>query len=805
MSTLLQDLRFAFRTLLRRPGFTAAAVLTLAVGLGANAAIFSVVDGVLLQPLPFPEPERLSFLTRDGDVSILDGVDWRRESRAFESIALFLRGWAFDLSGEGTPERVVGSVVEPEFFEVLRTPPLLGRTLNADDNREGGARVAVVSEGFWKRRLGSDPAVLGRKITLSDYPTEIVGVMPAHLDFLQNDVEVWVPVAVETPWALRQRGTNNFDAIGRLRPGVAFEVARAEMVALTKRLAEAYPETNTNKIVDPLPMLGYITGRVERSLLVLMGAVSLLVVLAGVNLSGLLLARSTARQSEFAVRRALGAGSGRVVRQVLTEGTLLAVLGGGLGVLLAFWSGDLLLLAAPETLPRATNVTVDVRVLGFAFFATLVVGLGMSLVPALHVLRADPATHLGSGGKGVAGTRHRALGLIVTSEVALAFLLLFGSGLLLRTFDRLQRVPLGFDPEHVLLAELILPESRYSERTTQTAAFRAIVDAVSAVPGVETASTVIGSPLQQGGGIGSSIAVFGRPPEPEGKQRGARIRPVHGDYFRAVRLPVLEGRGLTAADDEKAPLVAVVNRRFAREFFPGESALGQRIAFAGWAESGTTPVFMTIVGVASDVKAYRLDEPDSRVVYMPYVQRTTSWQRFGDLVVRAKADPAALASAVREAVLSVDKTLPLAGITTLNARWDEAAAQPRFNALALTAFAAVALFLALQGLFAILAFTVEERRREIGLRMALGATARDVLRLVVGVGLSLTAGGLVVGALLSVALGRFLGGLLYEVRPTEPAILAGAGVAFALTALFACGLPALRAARTDPMQALRED
>jgi putative ABC transport system permease protein len=803
---MLGDLRLAARTLARRPGFTAAAVLTLAVGLGANTALFGVVSGVLLQPLPFPEPERLSFITREGDVSIPDAVDWRRESRSFEAVSLFLRGWAFDLSGDGEPERLRGSVVEPQFFDVLRTPPLLGRVLRDEDNRAGGPRVAVIGEGLWKRRFGGDPGVLGRKVTLSDHPTEIVGVMPHRFDFLDDGVDLWVPVAVETPWAMEERGTNNFDAIGRLRPGVALAAAREEMVAISTRLAELYPKTNAGKIVEPLPLLEFMTGRVARSLWVLLGAVGLLVLLATVNLSSLLLARSTSRQGEFAVRRALGAGQGRVLRQVLAEGLVIAALGGALGVLLALWSKDLLLLVAPVTLPRTENIAIDLPALAFAFLLSLAVGLGMSLLPARSLLREDPAAHLQGAGKGLAGTRHRSLGLLVASEVALAFLLLFGSGLLLRTFDRLLRVPLGFDPDRVLAASLVLPESRYAQKEPQTAAFRAIVEAVSAVPGVETAATVIGSPLQPGTGVGGTVAVLGRPPEPDGQRRGARVRPVQGDYFRALRLPVLEGRSFDARDDESGERVAIVNQRFARDFFPGQNPLGQRIAFPDHGEKpGDPPTWMTIVGVCADVKSYTLEEPDSRTVYLPYAQRTATWQRFGDLVVRAHGDPAALLGAVRQAVRTVDPTLPLAEVTTLEARLSGLAAQPRFNALALASFAALAVYLALQGLFAILSFTVEERRREIGLRMALGASRRDILGLVVGKGLALTTLGLCAGLGLALALGRFLAGLLYEVKSTDPAVLAAAAMGFALVAVLASGLPALRAARTDPMQALRTE
>jgi putative ABC transport system permease protein len=466
-----------------------------------------------------------------------------------------------------------------------------------------------------------------------------------------------------------------------------------------------------------------------------------------------------------------------------------------------------LLLAAPETLPRAENVVVDPLVSLFALALSLLVGLGMSLLPALHVLRTDPAAHLqGGGSKGVAASRHRSLTVLVASEVALAFLLVFASGLLLRTFDRLQRVPLGFDPERVLSASLVLPESRYADQAAMTAVFRRLVESVDALPGVEVAATVIGSPLQPGAGIGGAVAVFGRAPEPEGRRRGARIRPVQGDYFGAVRLPILHGRGLAPSDDERAARVAVVNQTFARDFFPGQSPIGHQIAIPDHvSKPGDPPAWMTIVGICADVKSYRLDEPDSRTVYLPYSQRTAPWYRFGDLVVRTKGDPALLVASIRQAVLAVDKALPLAEVTTLEARYAEAGALPRFNALALGAFAFLAVFLALQGLFALLAFVVEERRREIGLRMALGARARDVQKLVAGMGLSLVLSGLAAGVFMALGLGRMLASILYEVRPSDPGTLLMAALGLLITALLAAGIPAWRASKTDPMRALRSE
>ncbi|MFI5328362.1 MAG: ADOP family duplicated permease, partial [Candidatus Rokuibacteriota bacterium] len=691
MDRLLQDLRLAVRRLGKEPGFAALAVLTLALGIGGSTAVFSVVRGVVLAPLPFENPERLSFLTRDGDVSIPDGVDWRASSPSFEQIALLLRSWAFDLTGDGEPERILGAVVEPEYFEVLHMPPLLGRVLTREDNVVGGAHVAVISEGFWKRRFAGEPGVLGRTITLSDHLVTVVGVMPARFDFLQDGVELWVPVAVETPWAMAERGTNNFDAIGRLRPGASFATARAEMVALTTRLAGEYPKTNAHKIVDPLPMLDFMVGAVRPALLVLLAAVGLVVLIASVNLAGFLLARATSRQPEFALRLAVGAGRSRLLGQMVTEGMTLAALGGIVGLVLAFWGSDALRAVAPDSLPRTASIAVDGPVLAFALLATLLTGLVFSLIPAVQVLRADPAAFLSTSGRGLAGGRgQRALGAVVAAEVALACVLLVGSGLLIRTFLRLQGVPLGFDPQNVLTAELVLPEARYGTREPQTRAFRTMVDAVAEQPGVEAAAYVIGAPLAGArSGIGG-VLLFADREFPVGSQPGARHRPVYGDYFKALRIPIVEGRALTRDDGESAPLVAVVNQSFAREFWPNASALGKRIA---WRDFGPTdgPRWMTIVGVALDVKSRDLVADDTRAVYTPYVQRRVDWQRFGTLVVRSGVLPSALTPSVKKAVWSVDPTLPLERVATLQERRVRSSAQQRFNAIALGLFAGTAL------------------------------------------------------------------------------------------------------------------
>lgn len=803
MDTLLHDLRHVFRLLTKSPGFTAVALLTLALGVGANSAIFSVVDAVVFRALPFPEPERLSFITREGDVSILDGVDWRVQSRSFEEIALFLRGWAFDLTGSGEPERLNGSVVEPEYFRVLEMQPLLGRVLTATDNKAGAPATAVLSEALWRRRFAADPAIVGREITLSDAKTTVVGVMPAGFDFLHDGIDLWTPPASAVPFFLNERGTNNFDAIGRLRAGRTIEGAQSEMLVISRRLEQAYPRTNRGKIVQPLPILDFMVGGVRRSMIVLLGAVALVMLIACVNLASLLLARSAARQDEMAVRLAIGASRGRLLRQWLTEGCVLALLGGGGGVVAAALARDLIVAAAPASLPRVSEANVDLRVLGFGLALSLLTGIAMSLLPALQTLRSDLAIHLKGAGKGTTGGgRQRWLSALVTSEVALAFLLLVGAGLLLKTFARLQSTSLGFEPSRVLLADMVLPESRYGKKEPQNRAFTGIVERLRELPGVETAAYVTTPPLNPRGGLGGRLLIEGRAFE-KNREPGARIRFVHGGYFRTMGLKVIQGRAFEETDREGAQLVAVVNRRMASELFPG-GAVGQRVSFRDWNPNREVR-WMTIVGVAEDIKGTSLRDRDSVTLFAPLEQRPQDWIRWGTLVVRTKADPMTILPEMRKAVASVDPTLPLANVQEARQLVRQASAQERFNAFALSSFSAVALGLALQGLYALLAFMVEQRSREIGVRMALGATAPDLLRLIVGRGLTLVVVGLVIGVVFAIASRRVVEGLLFEVAPSDATTYAVATTALLAAACLACALPALRAARVDPIAVLRAE
>ncbi|MEP6768730.1 MAG: ABC transporter permease [Acidobacteriota bacterium] len=802
MSNVIQDLRYALRFFRKSPGFFLLAVGTLAFGIGANAAIFTIVNGVLLHPLPLPSGERIAFLTRSGDVSIPDGVDWRARSRSFESISLFLRTWAFDWSGSGEPERLMGTVADSQFFRVLGVRPVIGRLLEPRDDQPGADRVIVIANGFWKRAFGADRGVIGKRIRLSDHEATIVGVAPPEADFLHDGVELYVPAAVEVPWALQERGTNNFDAIGRLKPGVSIAAARQEMVAITTDLSRQYPRTNARKIVMPILLLDFLVRSIRPALLVLLAAVGLVLLLACLNLASLLLARASVRQPEIALRVALGASRARILRQLVTEGLLLSSIGGALGVALASLAKDALLSVAPGALPRASEIGLDLPVVGFAVLLALVTGVAFGLAPALSIGRTDPALALAGAGRGGEGGpgRHRTLGFVASAEVALACLLLVGAGLLLGSFRRLAGAPLGFAPSQMLTARIVLPESRYSEKGPQTRAFEGIVDQMRRIPGVVSAAYVIGAPLESGG-IGGSLKIDKRL-EPLPKDRpSARSRPVAGDYFATLRLGVVKGRPLTAADREGTLPVAVVNRQFVRENFPSEDPIGRRILWNGWGAD----IWMTIVGVAEDVKTADIASPDEAAVYTPYSQRPASWQRFGTLVLRTSGNPAAYGRSLRKAVWAVDPTLTLSGVHTMEESKAAALASRRFSSHLLTAFGVAALLLALQGIAGVLSYSVAQRRREFGIRIALGASARDVFGSVLRRALRLTVAGLAVGLLGALALTRLLSGLLYGITASDPGTYAIAALVVVVTALLACAVPARRATRVDPMIAIRAE
>ncbi len=807
MASFLRTLRHAGRRLARAPAFTVLTVLTLALGIGANSAIFSVVNGVVLSALPFPDSERLVFLPRQGDteadVAIPDGRDLRAQTRSFDELALFIPYWAFDLTGGGEPERVIGSVVEPDYFRVLQTRPLLGRVLTDADNIEGGTAVAVISEGFWRRRFGEDPATVGRSVSLSDVPYTIVGIMPSEFDLFTIGTDVWVPVAVATPWALAERGTNNFEAIARLKAGVDLRGSQADITAVSERLAAEYPDTNQAKLLEVVPLRDFITRNARPILWIIFAAVALVLLIACVNVASLILVRATAREAEVAVRMAMGGSRARIAWSTMGEAILLALAGGALGVLVAVWGTDFLVAVGPEGLPRAGEIGLDRNVLGFTLALSLATALLFGFAPAAQAVRRDPAELLNrSGTRSSAGRgRLRFLNGFVISEMALALVLLIGAGLLVRSFLALRSVELGYQPERIITASLVLPESRYGDPEVQDVAFARMVEQLESEPGVEKGAFIIGAPLTGFGQIGNSLAFDDRPPPAPGERPGARIRPVVGDYFATMGVSILRGRAFTPDDRGDALPVAIVNESFAAEFWPDQDPIGKRVATLLTDE----PHWLTVVGVAADVRQNSLAGPDVSTLYIPYPQRQMEWARFGTLVARGRGDPAALTDAIKRAVWAVDPTLPFDQIAAMDELISDSVAPQRFTAALLAAFAVIALLIAIQGIYGVLSYSVAQRRAEIGIRMALGASAPDVLRLVLRRGLVLSAIGLAIGLAVAVGLTRLLRGLLFEVTPLDPATYLLVSVTLVGTALLACAVPARRATRVDPLQTLRHE
>jgi putative ABC transport system permease protein len=608
-------------------------------------------------------------------------------------------------------------------------------------------------------------------------------------------------VATETPWALDQRGTNNFDAVARLRPGSAIEPARLELASISATLAAAYPATNTGKIAVPLPLLTALVGDVRTALLLLECAVLIVLGLATANLAGLLVARGRARRHDTAVRLALGARYRQLVAGLTAEGLVLAAIGTVLGITFAILGHDALMAALPASLPRSTDIHIDGTVVAFGTALALGSGLILILVPTIDISHGMPSGALGAADRtGTDRGHQRLLGGLVVTEVALAVVVLAASVLLGRTFLALDRVRLGFDPEHVVFADLVLPESRYSTIEPQSAAFRGVVRQLASTPGVEAAASVIGLPLGPGGTIGHGFAVEGQPPVAPGSEPSAEDRPVTGDYFGALRIPIVRGRAFTDADDERAVPVAIVNETLATQTWPAGSALGHRVR---WVGAGDTASWMTIVGVAGDVKSTALTRGDRPAVYVPYLQRSESWQRFGTLVVRGSGDAAQLERAIRAAVRAVDPLVPVGRVAPMLTVRARAMAQQRFDAIVLGVFSVAALILAVQGIYGTLAYVVEQQRREIGIRVAMGATPRTVRRVVVGRGMRLTAAGVVLGVVAAVVAAQVASGLLYGVTAGDPSTYLAVSAAIAAAAWLGALVPAVRASRADPLVALR--
>ncbi len=802
MQTLWQDLRYGLRMLIKHPGFAAVAVSALALGIGANTAIFSVVNAVLLRPLPYRNPERLVMVWEDHRgrggperewLSPADWQDWREQNQVFERIAAML-DWGPTLTGQAEPESLVGAAVSHDMFAALGSEPTLGRSFRPEEDRAGAERVVVLSHGLWQRRFGSDPRIIGQALMLSGDSYTVVGVMPAGFKFpVIANAELWRTLRPALNPGC-QRGCVVLRAIARLKPEATLERARTEMTAIARRIEEQYPQSNKGVGATLIPLHEQLVGNLRDAMLVLLGAVAFVLLIACANVANLMLARSAAREKEMAIRAALGAGRTRIVRQLLTESVLLALVGGALGLLLAYWMVDLLVSFSPPSALRVDEIAIDGRVLGFTLGLALLTGLVFGLAPAVQVSRTDLNHSLKEGGRdapsGARGGRLR--GALVAAELALALMLLVGAGLLIKSFVMLQRVDPGFNPDQVLTLNVALPSINYPDRPQITAFYTQLLDRIKALPGVQSVGTTSSLPLG-GNDSDTDFVIEGRPPSPPGQQPVAWYGLVSPDYFRALGMRLVRGRVFTERDDEKASRVVIISEAMARRYFPAEDALGKRL--------GTGPnAWREIVGVMADVKQFGLEIDARPTMYLPDRQ---SPARAMTVVVRTTAEPLQLAAAVRAAVWEGDKNLAMAKVMPMAQLVSTSIAQPRFILLLLGIFAGVALALAAVGIYGVMSYTVTQRTREIGVRMALGARPRDVLRLVVGQGLLLTALGVGIGLAGAVGLTRLMRTLLFGVQPTDPATFALIALLLAGVALLACYLPARRAAKVDPMVALR--
>ena len=802
MGTFLQDLRYGFRMLLKSPGVGAIAILTLALGIGANTAIFSVVNAVLLRPLPYPEPERLVRVhgrnlpmnLPSSPVSPLDMADFRSQSRTFENLAAFSNSSAV-LTGRGEPRSLSVTSASFGMMDLLGTRLERGRFFLAQEEKEGSERVIVLSHDFWQSEFHGDPGAVGQMLTLSGIPRRIVGILPAGfrnpVPGPEGEPVIWRPLLLPSdPGA---RGGHWTWCVGRLKKGVTLAQAQSDLDAIAQSIEKTYPATSTGWRTRVVALAEDRVESVRGGLLALSGAVGIVLLIACANVASLLLGRASGREREMAIRRALGAGSWRISRQLLTECVILSVAGGTFGVLLASWMKDLVLATAASSLPAWVEVRLDGRVLGFTLAVSVLTGLIFGLGPALHGLGTDPGLSLKEGGTRTGAGRERARfrrGLVAV-QVALSVILLAGAGLLLQSLWRLLGVERGFRTENVVTLTLALPQARYAEASQINGFYRGLLERVSALPGTRAQGLINILPLS-GGYSGDSFTVDEHPPVRPGEEPTAEHRAVSEGYFAALGIPLLKGRSLEARDDGHAPLVAVINESMARTFFPGEDPLGKHLKY--------NEVSREIVGIVGDVRHFSLAEEPKPEYYLPFAQEALTQYT---LVVRGAGDPSRLVPAMRGAVRKLDPDLAVAGLGTLDELVASSVAQPRFRAILLGAFAALALLLCAVGIYGVLSSAVSQRTREIGVRMALGARRRDVLGMVVGEGMKLVGFGMVAGLAGSLGLSRLLSGFLYQVSATSPLTLAGVSVLLACVALLACGLPAWRAARVEPMSALR--
>lgn len=798
---LFRDVRYAMRSLLRQPGFTAIAVVTLALGIGANTAIFSVVHGVLLQPLPYPDSARLVSLRQSNvatapaqpDAQIAPGnfLEWQRQNTSFESLAAY-RTVSYNVTGDGNPERMLAGRVSVGLFKLLGVQPLVGRDFAAEEDRPAREKVVIISYGLWLRRFGGGADALGRSLKLDGEDHAIVGVMPADFRLPdQHERELWTPIAFKD----NERTLHHaryIDAIGRLKPDISFAQANAEMTAISARLAQEHPEANTGWTIKVTPLLDFVVGDAKKVLWVIFGAVALILLIACANVANLLLARAATRQKEMAVRAALGAGRVRIVRQLATESLLLAALGALAAWPLALWGLKALLAAAPADLPRLAPVSIDNRALLFIFAITLLTAFISGLAPALQVLKFDSNPALKD--QRSRSIRQQRIGnLLIASEVALALMLLIGGGLLLRTVWRLNHIDPGFDEQNALAVTLQLPQKKYAAPQEIARFSEQLVQQVAKLPGVEAAGVARILPILHDMPI--SFYFEGRRREADKDLPQTNYSAVSPDYFRAMSIPLVSGRAFTDHDTQDAPRVAIVSQALAQRYFPNGDAVGKQINVNTGPES-----YREIVGIVGDVKQNGLTKETRPHTYEPFAQAPN---QFMTLIVRSSMDPASLVPAIRGKVLALDSDLPLQRTITLDRVIANSIRQQRFTSIVLSVFAGVGLLLAAAGLYGVISYSVAQRTHELGIRVALGAQVKDVMQLVLRQGMTFVIAGEVMGIIGAFALTRLLSGLLFGVTPTDAATFIGVTAGLTFVALLACYIPARRATKVDPLVALR--
>jgi len=805
MDTFWQDLRYGFRMLLRKPSFTAVAALALALGIGANTAIFSVVNAVLLEPLPYRDADRLVMvwgnnLPKGATIDLVspgDLAEWKAQNHVFEDLA-GSRDASYSLTGMGEPESIFGYRFAANFFHVLGVNALLGRTFLPEEDRPGSDKVVVLSHRLWQRRFGGDPGVIGKSITLSGAPYTVIGIMPPGFSHPRG-AELWTPLALD-PSLMNNRQRRFLRVAARLKPGVTREQAQKEMDGIAARIAAQYPETNAGEGVNVVK-LEYI-GDARTPLLVLLGAVGFVLLIACANVANLLLVRAAARQKEIAIRTALGASRLRLVRQFLTESVLLSLFGGALGLLLAFWSvGPMRALFQSNienfNLPKVEAIPVDGRALGFSLLLSLLTGVIFGLLPALQASKPDlNLTLKESGGSSTVSARGRRFrDLLVVAEIALALMLLIGAGLMIKSFLRLQQGDLGLNPKNVLTMQVMLPQYKYPDAQKRLAFLQGVLQRVETLPGVQSVGAINFLPLSGFWGT-ASFSIEGRPLPKPGEEPGADNRVITPHYLRAMGIRLVRGRDFTERDREGAPQVAIINETLARRYWPSEDPIGKRLNLG----EANNPSWWEIVGVAGDVKAFGLEQETHADLYRPFLQVPFPLIAF---TIRTAADPMRLAAAVRQEIWTVDKDQPVFKVLTMEQLASDSVTFRRVSMLLLGFFAAVALVLAATGIYGVMAYAVTQRTHEIGIRLALGARTQDVVSMILRQGMLLALIGVAIGLAASLALTRVMSSLLYGVSATDPLTFIGISALLVGIALLACYLPARRATQVDPMVALR--